>query len=80
MGGGYQTVSGTSPATPHVAGTAARCLASGACRGLAPAGAFCASLAPGRQEALRLACFHRLGDPAGPFTLQARAWYAVGHV
>ena len=48
--------------------------------GLAPAGAFCASLAPGRQEALRLACFHRLGDPAGPFTLQARAWYAVGHV
>ena len=36
-GGGYKTISGTSMATPHVTGTAARCIASGACAGLTPA-------------------------------------------
>ena len=46
--------------------------------GLAPSGAFCASLDSGRQEALRLAYSRRLGDPQGPFSLDARAWYAVG--
>lgn len=46
--------------------------------GLGPAGAFCAALDPERQEALRIACARRLGDPDGPFTLSARAWYAVG--
>ena len=48
--------------------------------GLGPAGAFCASLDPERQEALRLAFRRRLGDPSGPFSLRARAWYAVGRV
>jgi SAM-dependent methyltransferase len=48
--------------------------------GLGPAGAFCASLDPERQEALRLAFRRRLGDPSGPFSLPARAWYAVGRV
>jgi SAM-dependent methyltransferase len=48
--------------------------------GLAPSGAFCASLDPERQEALRLACSRRLGDPQAPFSLDARAWYAVGRV
>jgi SAM-dependent methyltransferase len=48
--------------------------------GLAPSGAYCASLGPDEQEALRQACFRRLGSPAGPFALTARAWYAVGVV
>ena len=46
--------------------------------GLAPSGAYCASLDVRGQAALREACFVRLGSPAGPFTLRARAWYAVG--
>lgn len=48
--------------------------------GLAPSGAFCASLDSAQQEAVRLAYSHRLGDPQGPFSLDARAWYAVGRV
>jgi SAM-dependent methyltransferase len=48
--------------------------------GLAPSGAFCASLDSERQEALRQAVFRRLGEPQGPFTLTARAWYARGVV
>jgi SAM-dependent methyltransferase len=46
--------------------------------GIGPAGAFCAALEPDRQEALRVAYARRLGDPAGAFSLSARAWYAVG--
>ena len=48
--------------------------------GIGPAGAFCASLEPERQQALRAAFSRRLGDPGGPFELSARAWYAVGRV
>jgi SAM-dependent methyltransferase len=47
--------------------------------GIGPAGAFTAALEPERQEALRVACAGRLGNPAGAFSLSARAWYAVGH-
>ena len=46
--------------------------------GIGPAGAFCASLEPEQQQALRAAMARRLGDPEGPFELSARAWYAVG--
>ena len=35
--GGYDVFSGTSQASPHVAGTVALCIASGACVGLTPA-------------------------------------------
>ena len=46
--------------------------------GIGPAGAFCASLEPDQQAALRAALSRRLGDPDGPFELSARAWYATG--
>jgi SAM-dependent methyltransferase len=48
--------------------------------GIAPSGAYCASLASTGQEDLRGACFRRLGSPGGPFELTARAWVAVGQV
>ena len=43
-----------------------------------PAGAYCASLAPERREALREGCFGRLGSSAGPFSLNARAFAVRG--
>jgi SAM-dependent methyltransferase len=48
--------------------------------GIGPAGAFCASLEPEQQQALRAAYSRRLGDPEGSFELSARAWYSVGRV
>ena len=46
--------------------------------GVGPAGAFTASLPAERRDALREELRSRLGDPAGPFTLTARAWCAHG--
>lgn len=48
--------------------------------GTGPGGAYCASLDPERQAALREECRGRLGDPAGPFSLSARAWAVRGRV
>jgi SAM-dependent methyltransferase len=48
--------------------------------GIAPSGAYCASLDPERQGELRDAVRGRLGDPQGPFTLSARAWAVRGVV
>jgi SAM-dependent methyltransferase len=48
--------------------------------GIGPAGAYGASLDPDGQAALREECRRRLGEPAGAFSLSARAWYAVGRV
>ena len=46
--------------------------------GVGPAGAYCASLEPKQREALREGCFRRLGSPAGPFPLTARAFAVRG--
>jgi hypothetical protein len=46
--------------------------------GVGPAGAYARSLASDAQQALRDDYRRRLGSPDGPFTLEARAWYAVG--
>jgi hypothetical protein len=46
--------------------------------GVGPAGAFAASLDEPRREALRAELRRRLDVPDGPFSLSARAWYAVG--
>ena len=46
--------------------------------GLGPSGAYCATLDPVSQTALREACFRRLGEPTGPFALKARAWFVRG--
>jgi SAM-dependent methyltransferase len=46
--------------------------------GVGPAGAYCRSLDDDRRAALRSATRAALGDPQGPFTLEARAWFARG--
>jgi SAM-dependent methyltransferase len=48
--------------------------------GIAPSGAYCASLDEEHRAALREACFRRLGSARGPFTLSARAWFVRGSV
>lgn len=48
--------------------------------GVGPAGAYCATLSEGAREALRAECRRRLGNPAAPFTLTARAWGVKGYV
>jgi SAM-dependent methyltransferase len=46
--------------------------------GVAPSGAYCASLDSATRDALRAELHRRLGSPGGPFRLTARAWLAVG--
>lgn len=46
--------------------------------GVGPAGAYYGSLDPDAGEALRAGCFSRLGSPAGPFSLGARAFAVRG--
>jgi SAM-dependent methyltransferase len=46
--------------------------------GVGPAGAYCASLEPARQEVLRDEIFARLGSPDGAFMLSAKAWAVRG--
>jgi SAM-dependent methyltransferase len=48
--------------------------------GIAPSGAYCASLEPEHREALRALVHRHLGSPQGPFRLEARAWYVRGTV
>jgi SAM-dependent methyltransferase len=46
--------------------------------GVAPSGAYTASLDDASQDALRREVHRRLGGPAGAFVLTARAWVVVG--
>jgi SAM-dependent methyltransferase len=48
--------------------------------GIGPAGAHAVSLNAPDREAVREAVRRRIGSPAGPFDLSARAWYAAGIV
>ena len=49
-------------------------------KGVAPSGAFCASLDAGLRAALREALARRLGVGEAPFELTARAWAVTGTV
>jgi len=68
-GGGYNTISGTSMASPHVAGTAALCIGSGACSG-GPS----AVITKLRNDAeLQSASYGFVGDPSNPITTAGKS-------
>lgn len=48
--------------------------------GVAPSGAYAASLGDERRDHLRAELHRRLGAPAGAFELTARAWCVIGQV
>lgn len=48
--------------------------------GVGPAGAYWQTLDSDQRTALRQVCAAMLGDPAGPFALEGRAWFARGVV
>jgi SAM-dependent methyltransferase len=48
--------------------------------GVGPGGSYCVSLDDEHREAVRRECFDRLGRPAGPVSMTARAWFVRGTV
>jgi len=48
--------------------------------GVGPGGAYCVSLEPDQQQAVREECFPQLGSPVGAFQLTAQAWLVRGTV
>jgi hypothetical protein len=48
--------------------------------GVGLSGAYASALEPDDREELRERYFQRLGAPAGPFRLSARAWFVRGTV
>jgi subtilisin len=76
-GGGYNTISGTSMATPHVTGTAVRCIATPACTGMTPSQV----IAKLRSDAERGAAYGFTGDPYHPIATRYYGYliYAGGY-
>jgi len=67
-GGGYETISGTSMASPHVAGTAALCIANGPCSSGDPQGTLDRLRADAENKSDLTATFYYgfFGDPNDP--------------
>jgi subtilisin len=65
---GYEFISGTSQASPHVAGTVALCIASGACGGMSPAQIIQKIVSDAADYNIAHPKYGFVGDPLRPIT------------